>query len=71
MFKYAVGLIIALNCGSVIFLFLVAFYAMTAGGGSVTLDFNRYSEGWWEVGLVGLGALVYPWALWKVWGRQR
>lgn len=54
MLKYTVALTVALNCGSVVFLFMIALYAMAMGNGSVTLDFNRYSEGWWEVGLVGL-----------------
>ncbi len=40
-------------------LLLVAVVAMTQGG-TITLDFNRWHEGWLEVGLLATVALLMP-----------
>ena len=44
---------------------LVAIVAMTQGG-TITLNFNQYHEGWFEVGLLVATAILMPPIMWTV-----
>ncbi len=50
---------------TVLTLLLVAVVAMSQGG-TITLDFNRWHEGWLEVGLLATVAFLMPATILKV-----
>ena len=50
---------------------LAASSAMLTGNGRVILDFNRFHEGWLEVGLLVVGLPLYVWMMARVIRRER
>ena len=57
---YSGAMLLAVASGCVLMLLIAALGAMLMGGGEFTLYFDRYHEGWFEVG----GLLIILAACW-------
>ncbi len=58
-------LVLCLNYSCLLLILMLAILAML-GDGTIKLDFNRYSEGWVEIGLLSVAALLMPAIIWKI-----
>ncbi len=61
--------LIAVGGGCALFLFGAAMWAMLHDG-TIKLDFNRWGEGWFEVGGLAVIVVVCVWCVLRFFGRD-